>query len=285
MTAIVHILIAILLLAAGFAIGAWVTYRRDVNKITYIMDAVQDGETNFRFVDSSKINRALNRMREIFEKHRQESEVESWSKLIRVLTHEIMNTITPIATLSDVLSKDDTLDYKEGLKTIAQSSQDLINFVSSYRSLSKISAPVMKPIMVSDMINKVINLTDQTMKENGATCTYQELSEDLLLYADEGQISQILINLIKNAYQASSTEIKITAELGKQEEVIIKVSDNGQPISTDSKDQIFIPFYTTKEGGSGIGLSLSRQIMRLHNGSIELESSDNQKTVFSLIFR
>jgi signal transduction histidine kinase len=106
-----------------------------------------------------------------------------------------------------------------------------------------------------------------------------------MIFADEGQISQILINLIKNALQAGARHIDITAKMGKDDEVIIQVANDGEPIPVSAQEQIFIPFYTTKKEGSGIGLSLARQIMRNHNGSIELLRSDANQTVFELIFR
>ncbi|MBP5367633.1 MAG: HAMP domain-containing histidine kinase [Bacteroidales bacterium] len=264
MELIIYIVIALIV---GAGIGGFITFRRAATKVNFLMDAMEDGEMNFRFKETNRLNKALNRQKTILEKHRQENEAESWSKLIRVLTHEIMNTVTPIAALSESLAQDDTLDTKAGLETIAQSSRDLINFVNSYRSLSKIAKPVKRPIMVDELIAKVIELTSTETEQHGARCTYRALSPDILLYADEGQISQILINLIKNAFQAESTLIEITAEISPKEEILIKISDDGVPISHESKEQIFIPFYTTKAGGSGIGLSLSRQIMRLHNGT------------------
>lgn len=106
-----------------------------------------------------------------------------------------------------------------------------------------------------------------------------------MIYADEGQISQILINLIKNALQAGARNIDITAKMGRDDEVIIDVANDGEPIPVSAQEQIFIPFYTTKKDGSGIGLSISRQIMRNHNGTIELLRSDAQQTVFELRFR
>ena len=120
---------------------------------------------------------------------------------------------------------------------------------------------------------------------SGAVCTYIEKSEDVLLYADEGQITQIMINLVKNAIQADARTIEITAEINLSEHIIINVSNDGRPISKESQEEIFIPFYTTKQEGTGIGLSLSRQIMRLHNGTLNLTRSDDKGTVFTLIFR
>ena len=119
----------------------------------------------------------------------------------------------------------------------------------------------------------------------GAVCSYRPQEADLMIYADEGQISQILINLIKNALQADARHIDISARLGKDDEVIVLVANDGEPIPPSAREQIFIPFYTTKKEGSGIGLSLARQIMRQHNGSIELLQSDVSRTVFELRFR
>ena len=119
----------------------------------------------------------------------------------------------------------------------------------------------------------------------GATCVYRPEEDDLMIYADEGQISQILINLIKNALQADARHIDISARMGKDDDVIVLVANDGAPIPPSAQEQIFIPFYTTKKEGSGIGLSISRQIMRNHNGSIELVRSDAHQTVFELRFR
>ena len=112
-----------------------------------------------------------------------------------------------------------------------------------------------------------------------------EKSDDILLYADENQISQILVNLLKNACQAGADKIEITAEIDISENIIINVANNGRPISKESQEEIFVPFYTTKQDGTGIGLSLSRQIMRLHNGSLRLSRSDEKSTVFTLQFK
>ena len=278
---IVYIIVA---LVVGFVLGHIITLYRNASKINFLMDAVEDGEMNFRFNDRNPLYRALNRLRKIFEKIKQDNEVESWSKLIRVLTHEIMNTVTPIAVLSESLAEDDSLDTKAGLETIASSSKNLINFVNSYRNLSKIERPKKKTILVKDLADKVLELNSKYLEESGAKCALTLLKPDIMIYADEGQISQILINLIKNAVQAQSHLIEITADINAKDEVIIYISDDGVPINKEDNEQIFIPFYTTKEGGSGIGLSLSRQIMRLHNGSLDLIQSDENKTTFAMKF-
>ncbi|MBR4324650.1 MAG: HAMP domain-containing histidine kinase [Bacteroidales bacterium] len=280
----VAILIGVGSLVLGVLAGVFFTMRRNAKKINFLMDAIEDGEMNFRFDNKTSINRALNRMRDIISKVKRENESESWSKLIRVLTHEIMNTVTPIAVLSESLAEDENLDTKAGLATIAESSRNLINFVNSYRSLSKIARPVKRPIIVKELIDSVMELNAKYLEENGVQCTARYSAPDILIYADYGQISQILINLIKNAVQAESRSIIISVELSPKDEVIIRVKDDGVPITKENTDQIFIPFYTTKEGGSGIGLSLSRQIMRLHNGTLDLEQSDEQMTVFVMKF-
>lgn len=216
-----------------------------------------------------------------------ESEQESWSKLIRVLTHEIMNTVTPIASLSETLLNFNGVDneLRNGLDTISQSSRSLIKFVESYRSLTRVAAPVKKAFYVREMVERVINLTREQAVISGAACSYSENSNDILLYADEGQITQIMINLVKNAIQAEARQVEITAEINIYEHVILNVFNDGRPISKESQEEIFVPFFTTKQEGTGIGLSLSRQIMRLHNGTLNLTKSDETGTVFTLVFK
>ena len=216
-----------------------------------------------------------------------ENEQQSWSKLIRVLTHEIMNTVTPISSLSETLLDFDGLsdDLKQGLKTISQSSKGLIKFVDSYRNITRVAPPVKKAFYFRDLADRVIKLTSEQAAMSGAVCTYEELSDDVLLYADESQITLILINLVKNAIQAEARNIIISAQITPTEQTVIKVTNDGFPISRESQNEIFVPFYTTKHEGTGIGLSLFRQIMRLHNGTITLTNSDKDRTVFTLLFR
>ena len=267
------------------------TRRGDRRKVAYMMDALEDGELNFSFRDKNRFNRTLNRIRTIFEQQRQQHEQDSWTKLIRVLTHEIMNTVSPVASLSDTLSKSmdenghSELDVKAGLETISDSSKNLIKFVETYRQLSGVARPVKKAIMVEELINKVFSLNSQMVTDAGAVCSYRADEPDLMVYVDEGQVSQILINLVKNAVQAGAHHITITGRMGQDDEVILLVSNDGEPISHESQEQIFVPFFTTKAQGSGIGLSISRQIMRNHNGTIELTRSDSAETVFCLTFR
>ena len=286
-------IIALVVIVAAIVavIASWRTRRKDIKKVAYMMDALEDGELNFRFQENSRFNRTLNRIRTIFEKQRQAHEQDSWTKLIRVLTHEIMNTVSPIASLSDAMAKSvdenghSELDIKAGLETISDSSKNLIDFVQTYRQLSGVARPVRKALALNELMDSVIGLNSEFAASSGATCQYKPEEDDLIIYADEGQISQILINLIKNAIQAGAKHIDISARSGKDDEVIVIVANDGEPIPPSAQEQIFIPFYTTKKEGSGIGLSISRQIMRNHNGSIELVGSDANQTVFRMIFR
>ena len=287
-----HIIGACVIVAIVAAVIAKIrTRQKDIKKVAYMMDALEDGELNFRFQDKNKFNRTLNRIRTIFEKQRQAHEQDSWTKLIRVLTHEIMNTVSPIASLSDALSKSmdenghSELDVKTGLDTISDSSKNLIKFVETYRQLSGVARPVRKAIDLQELMDQVISLNSEYAASCGAACVYRPEEPDLMIYADEGQISQILINLIKNALQAGAKHIDISARMGKEDDVIIQVANDGAPIPVSAQEQIFVPFYTTKKEGSGIGLSISRQIMRQHNGTIDLLRSDVNQTVFQIVFR
>ena len=285
------ILICAIVAIIAAVIATLRTRQKDIKKVAYMMDALEDGELNFRFQDKNKFNRTLNRIRTIFEKQRQAHEQDSWTKLIRVLTHEIMNTVSPIASLSDAMAKSvdenghSELDIKAGLETISDSSKNLIGFVQTYRQLSGVAKPIRRALDLRELMDSVLGLNSEFAANCGATCKYRPEEDDLMIYADEGQISQILINLIKNALQAGAKHIDISAKMGKDDDVIIQVANDGEPIPMSAQDQIFIPFYTTKKEGSGIGLSISRQIMRNHNGTIELLHSDAQQTVFELRFR
>ena len=287
-----HIIGACVIVAIVAAVIAKIrTRQKDIKKVAYMMDALEDGELNFRFQDKNKFNRTLNRIRTIFEKQRQAHEQDSWTKLIRVLTHEIMNTVSPIASLSDALSKSmdadghSELDVKTGLDTISDSSKNLIKFVETYRQLSGVARPLRRAVDLQELMDQVISLNSEYAASCGATCVYRPEEADLMIYADEGQISQILINLIKNALQAGAKHIDISAKMGKEDDVIIQVANDGAPIPVSAQEQIFVPFFTTKKEGSGIGLSISRQIMRQHNGTIDLLRSDVNQTVFQIVFR
>lgn len=214
------------------------------------------------------------------------NESESWTRLIRVLTHEIMNTVTPVASLSSALSQNldsySAEDIRSALGTIASSSEGLISFVQSYRSLTHISAPVRKAFYLKDLVNDSVNIAKANWPS--VNVLYRELSSDVILYADYGQMSQVLNNLIKNAVQAGAGNISITASIDKREQTVIDIANDGEPISASGQEQLFVPFYTTKgTSGTGVGLSLCRQIVRLNGGTIKLSSSTPEATVFTIV--
>lgn len=286
------ILIVSVLVVVAIAATAIIVRERDRRKVEYMLDAFEDGEYNFRFDDKSRFNRTLNRIKWIVDRRRSQNETESWTKLIRVLTHEIMNTVGPIASLSDTLSRytSDEMpkhqdDIAAGLETIGSSSRGLIEFVQNYRELAGVARPIKKPLMVRDLIADVIDLTREQCRNANAQCTFSELSSDTLIYADQAQLSRVLINLVSNAIEAGASQITITAELTADSQTVIRVRNNGTPIPVSSQQQIFIPFYTTKPQGNGIGLSLSRQILQAHNGTLELARIDDAGTEFDLTFR
>lgn len=214
------------------------------------------------------------------------NESESWTRLIRVLTHEIMNTVTPVASLSSALSQNldsySAEDIRSALGTIASSSEGLISFVQSYRSLTHISAPVRKAFYLKDLVNDSVNIAKANWPS--VNVLYRELSSDVILYADYGQMSQVFNNLIKNAVQAGAGNVSITASIDKREQTVIDIANDGESISASGQEQLFVPFYTTKgSSGTGVGLSLCRQIVRLNGGTIKLSSSTPEATVFTIV--
>lgn len=237
----------------------------------------------------------------------EENEMESWQKLIRVLTHEIMNSITPIASITQTLNvmiKDVRSTYTnafqdEGeteaieeielaIETIHKRSIGLLHFVESYRDLTRIPTPKYSIFSVRELFENLIGLMKEEMNQRNIQCITTLTPENLELSADEQLIAQVLINLLKNAIQAlEKTEdplIELKAFTDGNGKIIIQITDNGQGILPDVLDKIFVPFFTTKQKGSGIGLSLSRQILRLHGGTLTAHSEADIKTVFTLKF-
>ena len=285
MSAWIWILVVVVAVIAAIVVTTLIVRRNDARKVGFMMDALEDGELNFHFKEKSALNRALNRIKGIFERRDAANEESSQNKLFRVMTHEIMNTVAPIASLSDALLNEEGVDVKAGLETISASSKDLIRFVESYRSMTQAQPPVRKAVMVDELMDRVLLLNKAKIAEQGATLTYQANTPDLLIYADEGQIMMVFNNLIKNAVQAGATSIRITADLNSEDQTVIRVANNGKAIPLRQTEEIFIPFYTTKPNGTGIGLSLSKQIMVRHNGNLVLEQSDSSLTVFALLFK
>lgn len=234
----------------------------------------------------------------------QRQEAEAWQNLTRVLRHEIMNSITPISsltsTLRDILEQDltqrdnhyelneeTTTDLKDGLMTIENRSKGLIKFIDAYREYTSLPKPVFKTVMLKELVEKVATLMKEELKRTNIAFTYRCSSDYLTIQADEEMIEQVLINLLKNAKEALQETPNASLELlahYHDNSVKVEVMDNGPGIIKEAIENIFVPFYTTKRTGSGIGLSLSRQIMQVHGGSITVVSEPEVKTVFTLRF-
>jgi len=234
-----------------------------------------------------------------------EKEIESWQKLIRVLTHEITNSITPITSLASTikdmlfvsdngktllqeLEEEDVESIEGAIDTIQSRSQGLLNFVEIYRNLTRIPKPNFRYFKVSETFERAIHLLRPKIDQHGITCETRVFPPDLMITADPDLVDQVVINLVLNAMDAvkevEEPRISILASLNSNNRVVVDFKDNGSGIKPDIMDKIFMPFFTSKKHGSGIGLSLSRQIMHLHKGSITVKSKLGEGTVFTLTF-
>lgn len=234
----------------------------------------------------------------------EEKEMEAWQNLVRVLTHEIMNSVTPISSLAGTveeeikpyiqsvdttpLSQDQLSDIHLSLQTISKRSEGLIQFVKEFRSLTSVPKPKPVSINVSELLEELSILHRRELSENNIKLNISVYPEDLTISADKNQIEQVLINLLKNAIQAFDEQeekvIELKAYLNEKSRTIISISDNGTGIDPEAMEKIFIPFFTTKKTGSGIGLSLSRQIMRQHQGTLTVKSTVGKGTEFMMRF-
>ncbi|MCD4746636.1 MAG: HAMP domain-containing histidine kinase [Bacteroidales bacterium] len=235
-----------------------------------------------------------------------EQELEAWQKLIRILNHEIMNTVTPISSLSSEINEmldgydegkrnlseideDDMDDIYQSLKTIERRSKGLLKFVKTYKNISRLPKPDFADLKVEDIFRNIKILMEPELKKNKIQIIAYIDKKDMFIRADREMIEQVLINLILNAKDAMKDQDKPLIELKaiktKENKVYIQVTDNGTGIETGNIDNIFVPFFTTKKNGSGIGLSLSKQIIRLCNGSISVQSEPGKGSVFSLSFQ
>ena len=234
----------------------------------------------------------------------QKQELEAWQNLTRVLRHEIMNSITPISSLTSTLreildhdmekkethyelKEEGAEDLREGLSTIENRSRGLIKFIDAYREYTSLPKPKMATVRLKDLIDHVAQLMRTELKKTQIKFHCECSSEYLTIQADIEMIEQVLINLLKNAIEALYETENATLDLiGSYDDNVIKIQiiDNGPGIIKEALEHIFVPFYTTKRTGSGIGLSLSRQIMQMHNGSITVESEPDVKTTFTLRF-
>ena len=236
----------------------------------------------------------------------QKKEIEAWQNLTRILRHEIMNSITPIASLTSTLKtilleeaiqnelnmeipSESAEDIKEGLLTIESRSKGLIKFINAYRDYTTIPQPKLESILVQEMLDNCLNLLKSELNSSRVEYSITVDPSDLKIEIDPEQIEQVLINLLKNSIEAfpdtlKDPKISIIARKTSTQETELQIRDNGDGIIREALDKIFIPFYTTKRNGSGIGLALSRQIMQMHNGTISVESEPGKFTVFRLKF-
>ncbi|WP_346857285.1 ATP-binding protein [uncultured Draconibacterium sp.] len=233
-----------------------------------------------------------------------EKELDSWRKLIRVMMHEIMNSITPITSLSESLAgyfysegklkspeqiNEKTIDTTiRGLEVIREQGKVLISFVESYRKLTRLPLPEKKIFQVKNLLDNMRILSSSFDGADHIALSCEVQPDSLEILADEKQISQVLINLVKNAFQSNAENVnatvKIIAHIEENGRPEIKVIDNGPGIPDDLMDKIFVPFFTTKDAGSGIGLSISRQIMQMHGGSLKIVSNPHKSTQAILTF-
>ena len=231
-----------------------------------------------------------------------EKELDAWMKLIRVLTHEIMNAIAPVTSLSENLKNYYTrhgeiiqpaeVDEKiirntvKGLDVIEEQGKGLISFVQTYRRLTRLPKPDLSPVSIRALIERAVVLNQSSRPDIKITVHLPK--EDITLNADERMINQALVNLLKNASEAleeiGNGKIEVSAFIASNQHVNIEIKDNGPGIAPELLDEIFVPFFTTRDSGSGIGLSLSRQIMRLHKGKLNVRSIVGKETVFSMEF-
>ena len=229
----------------------------------------------------------------------QQKELEAWQNLTKVLRHEIMNSVTPIVSLASTMReiieidlsekeeiRETVSDLKEALFTIENRSKGIMNFVNAYREFTSIPKPMFEETTSKDLIAQVLNLVQPQLKEKQITLK-TDFKEDFELLADTEQVAMVLINIIKNAVESIENRLNPQIKIRtyeRDEQKIIEIADNGSGIEPEALEKIFIPFYTTKKTGSGIGLSLSRQIMQMHGGNLKVSSKVGEGSRFLIIF-
>ena len=213
-------------------------------------------------------------------------EVESWEKLTRILTHEIMNSLAPVTSISHTLlaQSDDTATVRQGLETIHATSDRLLRFVDSFRAVTRIPAPQKAPFYLSELVAESLSL----IPHEGIEVEVSIEPADTMLYADRALMSQVMVNLLKNAAEALLTQdcdrkITIRSTIDAEERIQIEITNNGTAIPAEVAENIFTPFFTTKTDGSGIGLAVSRQILRLHGGSLRLKHNEEGRVTFAIV--
>ena len=253
------------------------THERGTTVLRFAASSITIQEKNYRIIALNDISHELD-----------EREIDSWIRLTRVLTHEMMNSLTPVTSLSEMLltlpsaMKDEEL--RQGLETIHTTGKGLVNFVMSYRKLTRLPSPEPALFDVRPFLERMVQLANHQHPSPHVCITLENVQDDLMVFADESMMAQVMTNLLKNAVQAigetEKGEIRLRAYCDAQDVVRIEVANNGAKIPSEVAEQMFVPFFTTKEEGSGIGLSLSKQMMRLQGGSISLLPYRDEWTTF-----
>lgn len=232
------------------------------------------------------------------------AQLKAWQDLVRVLTHEIMNSITPVSSLAktaadlvaDAIDKaegqtdlvNELTDVRGAVDTVARRSDSLMHFVQSYRSLTRLPPPEKEQLIIKNEFEEIVRIATVNWEDKKIDVTVNVSTDNLELLADREMLEQMLINLLKNAEQAvqdvENGSVTMSAKLNKRGRIVIEVSDNGPGISKELAEKIFVPFYTTKRDGSGVGLALTRQVMIAHGGSVSLSQTDGGGATFILTF-
>lgn len=267
-----------------------IVHEKNAFKILLNATAFQTGGRIYKLIAFQNVSEALD-----------ETESKAWQKLLSVMTHEIMNSIAPISSLAETLksrlqhatleleSRPDGLeDLELGIDTIKRRSEGLLKFAETYRNLNKITTPNLRKIYVRDLFENLHQLMQPTLGQKKIDLEIILKDPDLHIQADLNLIEQVLINLLVNAMEAvkdrPQARIVLSASAVSGNKVVLRIGDNGMGMSPEVMDKIFIPFFSTKKSGSGIGLSLCKQIMMLHKGNIQVQSTEGEGSVFALQF-
>ena len=254
-----------------------VRYATEIGEQSLVLScsAMEFGGKILRVISVGNIHEELDR-----------KEVESWEKLTRILTHEIMNSLAPVTSISHTLlsANADAATMQQGLETIHTTSDRLLRFVDSFRAVTRIPAPQKAPFYLSELVAEAVSLTAR----EGVEVEVSIKPEDTMLYADRALMSQVVVNLLKNATEAladfeGKRKITINSTIDAEERIQIEITNNGSAIPAEVAENIFTPFFTTKADGSGIGLAVSRQIIRLHGGTLRLKHNDEGRVTFAVV--
>ena len=254
-----------------------VRYVNEMGEMTLSIGCSQmmQGDQRLRVITVGDVNNMLN-----------QKEQESWDKLTRILTHEIMNSLAPVTSISHTLlnSQLDEDKVQSGLQTIHSTSERLLSFVHSFRQVTRIPTPQRSPLLLTELVGHAVSI----LEWDGIECSVEIVPAETMVYVDRTLMAQVLVNILKNAQEALASVdgerwVRINSRLDISERIVIDISSNSGPIADEIVENIFTPFFTTKQDGSGIGLAVSRQIVRLHGGTLRLTSNRHNKIAFTLV--